>query len=71
MRTGEPSVEEQILELIPIKMSRFTKQREGEREKETEREAGSRQTRSCSLCVCEAGARRCGGERWGVPFTGS
>ena len=29
---GESSVEEQILELIPIKMSRFTKQREGERE---------------------------------------
>ena len=42
-------MEEQILESIPLKMSRFTKQREGEREKETEREAGSRQTRSCSL----------------------
>ena len=42
-------MEEQILESIPLKMSRFAKQREGEREKETEREAGSRQTRSCSL----------------------
>ena len=64
-------MEEQILESIPLKMSRFAKQREGESEQETEREAGARQTRSRSLRVCEAGAGRCGGEWWGVPFTGS